>query len=127
MIIFQVSAFALISALLVMTVKDEKPEIAILISVTAGIGIFIFISSYLKSILTVLTEIADEIELDLSLVGTMLKIIAIAYICEFTSQICKDSGILSLASKVELAGKILILFTSAPIVLSLLELLRRII
>ena len=127
MIIFQVAAFALVSVFLVITLKDIKPEIAVLLSVLAGIGIFLFTISYLKSILTVLAEIADDIELDISLVGTMLKIVAIAYICEFSSQICRDAGVSSLASKVEFAGKILILFTSAPIVLSLLELLRKIV
>lgn len=127
MTIFQISAFALVSVLFIITLKDEKPEIAILLSVTAGIGIFVFISSYLKSILIILIEISNEVDLDLSLISVMFKIIAIAYISEFASQICKDAGISSLALKVELAGKILILFTSAPIILSLLELLRKII
>ena len=125
MIIFQVSAFALISVFLVITLKDEKPEISILISVIAGIGIFVFITSYLKSILDVLSEIAVNIEIDISLIATMLKIMAIAYISEFASHICKDAGVSSLASKVEFAGKILILFTAAPIILSLLDLLRK--
>ena len=123
MTIFQISVFVIVSTLLIITIKDERPEIAILISIAAGIAVFIVAASYLKGILVVVSNIADEIDLDLSLMGTMLKIVAIAYVSEFTSQICKDAGVTSLASKVELAGKILILFASAPIVLSLLELL----
>ena len=71
----------------------------------------------------VLNEITGKINLDLSFTGIILKIIAIAYVCEFSAQLCKDAGETAIATKVELAGKIMILFTSAPIMLSLLELL----
>ena len=42
---------------------------------------------------------------------------------EFTSAICQDAGEKSIAGKVELAGKIAILFIALPVFTSLLDLL----
>lgn len=52
---------------------------------------------------------------------TILKIIGIAYVAEFASQITKDAGQGTLASKIELAGKILILAMAIPILTVLIE------
>lgn len=125
--ILQISIVAITATMLAVTLKTQRPEIAILISVVAGIIIFSVSSLYLQSVFNVLNKIAEKINLDFSFIEIILKIVAIAYICEFSSQICKDAGEGAIASKVELAGKILILFTSAPVMLSLLELLTEIV
>ncbi|MGQ0512778.1 SpoIIIAC/SpoIIIAD family protein, partial [Bacillus sp. D-CC] len=49
---------------------------------------------------------------------TLLTIIGIAYIAEFGAQITKDAGQGAIASKIELAGKILILVMAIPIIFS---------
>lgn len=54
-------------------------------------------------------------------VKTILKVIGIAYIAEFTAQISKDAGFGSMAAKVELAGKIIILAMAVPILTALVE------
>jgi len=125
--ILQIAIIAITASILAVTLKNERPEISMLISVVAGIMIFFVSSTYLRSVLTVINEITEKINVDLSFIEIILKIVSISYICEFSSQICKDAGEGAIASKVELAGKILILFTSAPVMLSLLELLTDII
>jgi len=125
--ILQIAIIAITASILAVTLKNERPEISMLISVVAGIMIFFVSSTYLRSVLNVINEITEKINVDLSFIEIILKIVSISYICEFSSQICKDAGEGAIASKVELAGKILILFTSAPVMLSLLELLTDII
>ena len=121
--ILHIAVFAIVASVLAIIIKGQRPEFAILISLCAGIIILCELSVYLKSVFNVINEIASEIDLDLSFIEIILKIVAISYICEFSSQICRDAGENAIAAKVELAGKTLILFTSAPIILSLLELL----
>lgn len=125
--ILQIAIIAITASILAVTLKNERPEMSMLISVVAGIMIFFVSSTYLRSVLNVINEITEKINVDLSFIEIILKIVSISYICEFSSQICKDAGEGAIASKVELAGKILILFTSAPVMLSLLELLTDII
>ncbi len=66
-------------------------------------------------------RLAINAKVNLVYVETILKIIGIAYIVEFASQITKDAGQGSIASKIELAGKIIILAMAVPILTVLIE------
>ena len=114
---------ALASVILMTSIKNLRPEIAVLLSISACITIVLFLTGYLVDIINVIKGIADDINLDFSFAGIILKIVAIAYISEFSSSVCRDAGETAIASKVELAGKILILYTSSPVILAFLEML----
>lgn len=66
-------------------------------------------------------NLAAQANVNLVYVETILKIIGIAYIAEFATQITKDAGQGSIASKIELGGKILILATAIPILTVMIE------
>ena len=51
----------------------------------------------------------------------VFKIIGIAFITSFGSEICKDAEASNIAHKIELSGKIMILVLAIPILMSLLE------
>ncbi|MGO1368228.1 stage III sporulation protein AD [Senegalia sp. (in: firmicutes)] len=124
--IVQVVAIALIATLLIVTLREQRPEISILLSVVTGILIFIFIMDKVIFVIDVLKDLSIRANLDFIYFTTILKIIGIAYICEFGAQIAKDAGESSIATKIELAGKVMILVISIPILLSLLELILKI-
>lgn len=121
--ILQVVIIAIIATLLIAVIKAQRPELAILLSVAAGVLILAFAAAYLDSIVSILREITNRVNLDLAFVNIILKIVAVAYLCEFGAQVCKDAGEAAIATKVELAGKILIVYLASPILLSLLNLL----
>ena len=50
-----------------------------------------------------------------------MTVIAVAYISEFAIQICKDAEFGSIASKIELGGKLIILSLSIPIIKAILD------
>ena len=52
---------------------------------------------------------------------TILKIIGITYVAEFGAQICRDSGQGALATKVELAAKVIIMMMAVPIMAAILD------
>lgn len=68
-----------------------------------------------------LERIAITANVNMIYVETILKIIGIAYIAEFGSQITKDAGQGAIASKIEMAGKILILVMAIPILTVIIE------
>jgi stage III sporulation protein AD len=70
-----------------------------------------------------LRRIAVNAQVNLIYVETILKIIGIAYIAEFASQITKDAGQGTIASKIELGGKIVILAMAVPILTALIEMI----
>lgn len=125
--IFEIVAIAITTALTAASLKRQQPAIAIVISIAGGMLIFSLSAVYLKEIFDTMLDIAESIDVDFSFINVLIKIIGIAYISEFASQVCRDAGEAAVALKMEFAGKILILFISAPIILSVIQLLSGII
>lgn len=121
--IFQIVAIGLVATILSVLIKNEKPEIGLYISLVAGIIIFLFIVTKLQSVIEILSQLANKINIDSIYLSTILKIVGIAYIAEFGAQICKDAGEGVMASKIEFAGKILIMVMAVPILVSLMDLI----
>ena len=121
MSVFKIVLMGLAAVLLALQLKQTKPEYGIYISIAVGV----FVMAYAASQLTVITEglqkIAAFISVDMQYLTILFKVIGIAYLCEFASNICKDSGYQSIAGHVELAGKLTILVMSMPIIMSLLD------
>jgi stage III sporulation protein AD len=102
-------------------VKEQKPNFAFLLIVFVGCAIFLFLVDQIYEIIQMLQRIAVNANVNLVYVETILKIIGIAYIAEFAAQITKDAGQGSIASKIELGGKVLILAMAIPILTVMIE------
>lgn len=121
--IFQIIAIGLIATILSILIKNEKPELGMYISLVAGIIIFLFMATRLQSVIEVLNQLSNKINIDSIYLSIILKIVGIAYIAEFGAQICKDAGEGVIASKIEFAGKVLIMVIAVPILAALMDLI----
>ncbi|WP_174269867.1 stage III sporulation protein AD [Bacillus methanolicus] len=119
--IIKIAGIALIATFLALIVKEQKPNFAFLLIVFVGCTIFLFLVDKINEIIHMIEKIAVNANVNLIYVETILKIIGIAYIAEFAAQISKDAGQGAIASKIELAGKILILAMAIPILTVLIE------
>ncbi len=120
--IFQIVIIGITGTLLSVILKQYKPEFALVSALTTGVVVLLSGLSGLEDIIKNIYEIATKYNVNASYIGTVIKIIAIAYICQFSSEVCRDSGQGAIASKIEFCAKILILFYSLPIADSLLSL-----
>ncbi len=111
----------MLATFLALVVKEHKPIFAFLLVVFVGVIIFIFLIDKIAAIITMLEELADKANVNIVYVQTVLKIIGIAYIAEFGAQIAKDAGQGAMASKIELAGKVLIMVMAIPIISVIIE------
>ncbi len=121
--IVQISVIGIIGMVLSLILKKEIPSISILISVIVGIIIFIGILPKIETVVQMLYKIISKSDINIEYIDVVLKIIGIAYISQFASQICLDAGEGSIASKIELAGKVIIMVMSAPILMGLVEMI----
>lgn len=122
--IIQVVIIGMIGTILTITVKQYKPELAALLALATGILILFFGFSALQSALDRVFAIAKTAyNINTAYIGTVVRIIAIAYICQFASEMCRDSGQGAIASKIEFCAKILILLYSLPVVDALLTMI----
>lgn len=124
--IMQIVAIGIIASIIVIVVKEYKPELAIQISIVTGLIIFTAMLSKLSSVLTVLKFYAAKADIDILYFSIILKVISIAYITEFGAQICKDSGEVSIGNKIEFAGKVLIMVLAIPIYAALFDIIIKI-
>ncbi len=119
--IIKVVSFALAALFIFMLLGERKKELAVLVAIIVGAIIFLALIDKLSEIINFINTIADKANIDMVYIGIVLKILAIAYLSTFCSEICKDAGATSIASKVEFAGKILILALAIPILMAVLN------
>lgn len=126
-LIIKIALAAIVIAAICLTVKSIRPEMAIPISVAAVIALIVALFPDLRDAVTQMRDFAEKTELGLGnqreAMGALLKIIGVTYVTHFTVEICRSSGELSLASGVELAGKIAVVLITVPLASNLLGLI----
>ena len=68
-----------------------------------------------------MNRIINYIHIDRLYIGILIKLIGIAYICEFAAGISKDAGYQAIASQIELVGKLTMLMVSMPVLMQVLN------
>lgn len=124
--IMQIVALGIIAAILAVVLKEYRPELAMQISIAAGLIIFLSTLGKFTQVLEVMKSYAVKAEVDILYFSIILKVIGIAYITELGAQICRDSGEGSIASKIEFAGKVLIMAIAVPIYAALFDIIIKI-
>ncbi len=125
--IMPVVGLAIVAAVMGIVLKQSKPEVAVLLSITVGAVIFLAVLGKIGSVIDILKQLAGRAQISDIYLATILKIVAIAYIADFGAQICRDAGESAVASKIEFAAKILVLVLAVPIVVAVLEALLKLV
>lgn len=125
--IIQIVAISIIAVILAVVIRQYRPELALQISVVTGLLIFLVVIFKMASVLDALRTFTGRMNIDTVYISTIFRIVGISYIAEFGAQVCKDAGENSIASKIELAGKVIILVLAVPILMALMELIMEII
>jgi stage III sporulation protein AD len=102
-------------------IKQTKPEFTVYISMGTCIIIFFYAMSKLEFLLNSIHAVSSFISIKASYITTLLKIIGITYIAEFSANICKDAGSNTIASQIEVFSKLAVLAVSMPILMALFE------
>ena len=121
--VLRLAAIGIVGAVLAVTVQQQKKELALILTVAAGALLLWEGSKYLQKILTGLRQMAEEAGLGGDHVKLLFKLLAISYVVEFGCEVCKDAGQQSLATKIQLGGKLMMAALALPVFQSLLELI----
>ncbi|MGI5879233.1 MAG: stage III sporulation protein AD [Syntrophomonadaceae bacterium] len=119
--IAQIVGIALVTAIMLLILRQEKPVMAVVLSIVFSVVIFLFMIDKLTSIIEVMTELTRRAGINYFFLSTLLKILGVAYLGEFTASICNDAGEQAVAKKVEFATKIIIAVLALPIMVAILE------
>ena len=124
--IIKIIGIGLISLIIIIIIKQYRPEFAIYVSIVAGILIITISLDKLSGVIDILTTLSSKTGLNAEYLGILLKITGIAILTEFAVSICNDAGETAIATKVDLGGKVIIISISIPIIVALLELIVKI-
>lgn len=124
--IVKIIGVGLISLIIIIILKQYKPDFAIYVSILAGAIIILLVMDKLSSIVSLLTSIQNKSNTNNQFLVILLKITGIAFLTEYASSICNDAGESAIATKIDLGGKVLIIALSIPIIQALLELIIKI-
>lgn len=116
-------ALIIVAVMLAVSLKAKNPEVSALVSLAVCIVIIGLCVSRLGAVLDVVDKIAAYIKVDKSYLAVLLKLIGIAYICEFASGISRDAGYSAVASQIELFGKLTMLVVSLPVLMQVIEMI----
>lgn len=125
--ILKIVSIGIVAAILAVILRQSKrEEFALLISILSGIAIFSMIFNKLKYVIETLNQLVRSTNLEFVYFSIILKIIGIAYLVEFGAQVSRDAGEESIASKIELGGKVIVMVLAMPILLTLMDLIMKI-
>lgn len=119
--VIKIVGMGLISLILIIIIKQYRPEFALYISIIAGVFILCLALDKITNIINLLKNISEKSGINSSFLQILIKMTGIAFLSEFAISICKDSGETAIASKVELGSKAIIISMSIPIIYNLLE------
>ena len=106
-------------------IRKERAEISVVLGIIAGIVIFYYVLTQISVVVNFVTEMLDMVAIEESYYFQLLKMLGVAYVAEFASNICRDAGQQSVAGMIELFAKISIVVLSIPGLVFLMETLEK--
>jgi len=120
--IFKIIAFSIVSVIFIMILKSMKrDDFAVILTVISSVVLFGLVIFRLESIISLLNDLVNKSGINKEYLVLLLKVTGITYIVELATNICKDAGNNSIASKVEMFGKLSIVILTIPILTAVIS------
>lgn len=118
---FKIFGIPILCAIACVIIKNYKNEFLVSARICGIIILFALILGMISPIIEFINGLAGQ-ALEEQYIEILLKTLAIAYITNISSDICKDCGEGNIASGVEMIGKVEIILLSLPLIEGILEL-----
>ena len=117
----KVGFLGIAGVLLAVQFRGSKPEYASYIGLAVSIIIFCFSMRQMETITGQFMKIRSYLSGSEEYLSILFRVIGITYICEFSSDICRDAGYQAVAGQIEVLGKLVVMFAGLPILFSVIE------
>lgn len=125
--VIRLVGFSMFALFLILTVKEQRKDIALVLSIATGVGLLLFSITKISAIVEMLDDLILKSGINKEFFIIILKVTGISYIIEFGRNICIDAGENSVANKLEIAGKVIVISLSLPLISALVNSLSSII
>ena len=110
-----IAGVVVVAAFLAVMLRQQRPEQAMAVSLAAGIGILALVLSKALPVIGTLRELLSTAALTEEYGAIQFKALGIFLLTQLAADACKDAGESALASKAELAGKLMLLMLALPL------------
>lgn len=117
----KIAVLGITGIMLALFLKENKPSFSVFISMGTCMLIFFYAVEKLLYLLETLETIRGYVELKSAYFETLMKIVGITYVADFSAGLCKDAGYGAIAGQIEFFGKISVLALSTPVLLALFD------
>jgi stage III sporulation protein AD len=121
--IIKIAAFALVAAMLSVIIRQYRNDYSMLIGLCAGVMLLGIGVHLIGEIMDSLGLLISSTGIDGSYFEILFKALGITYLVSLASEICQDAGEGAIASKLELAGKAVIMYISLPIFMTVFKMI----
>lgn len=118
--ILKISGIALLVVILSFVFRELKKEYSVLLLVAGGIIITLWGVAQISPVMGYIRELTDAGEIT-EYFSVILKVLGISFVVQIGAEICRDFGEASIASKIEFAGKAVILAVVLPVLRSVIS------
>lgn len=119
--IVRISLLGLGGVMLGFLLKGTKPEYAGFITMGVGLLILALVVGKLQYLFESVGKLKESLAMEGDYFATLIKMLGITYIGQFSSGICRDAGYQTTGAQIELFCKLSIMVLSMPILLALLD------
>ena len=120
--IIKIAGIAMVSAISAIAIRKQTPELALVLTICAGVFIAMMCMGAMSSIVGFISDISKAANISQEVISPLIKTVGISVVTKLASDSCADSGSAMLASVVELAGSTAAVVISLPLLMSVLDL-----
>lgn len=121
MSVFAICAIGIITAFSAMLIRENRPDISLLIGIAGGVMILLCVSDRLLETVDFFRDITGKAGIDGNVMKILFKIVGIGYVADFSAGLAEESGAKALGEKIVFGAKIVIFAVSLPLVKMLFE------
>lgn len=119
--ILSICGLGVVAVVILVMLRQYKPEYAIMASIGAGLIILTWILQYISPILNEFQRMLDATGMQSEYAEVLLKALGICFITQLACDVCRDAGEGAVASKIEMTGKTAVLLLALPLFKNLLD------
>ncbi|MCL1858762.1 MAG: stage III sporulation AC/AD family protein [Oscillospiraceae bacterium] len=118
--ILKITGIGLFAVILAFIFKELKQEYSVMLMIAGGIIITLWGLAKVYPVVDYIRELTDSGNIT-EYFSVILKVLGISFIVQTGADICRDFGEASVASKIEFAGKAVILVIVLPVLKSVIS------
>lgn len=121
--IVQLALLAVVGMIAALVCKKQQIEVSTMISLAVCLILMFFMVQAFDELVIFIQELSGYMNLEY--VGVLLKLIGIAYVCEFASGLCKDAGYQAISGQIEMVGRVGMMIITIPVMKGILDMIQQ--